>query len=266
MVLGLFSVMVVVAAGIGVTAFVAKHHPGHAGSKAAGISGGGGESTPANDPAAGGSTGDASPSATPHTRGDAVDPHARFPSDGPGDFRTASLSGKRIGSAGRLFRYEVKVEKNLTQTPNGISKEVRRVFSDPRGWTARGAASFQQVTSGAHNFTVVVATPGTVDRICGQGGLDTEGKVNCRVGKDVVVNIKRWLLASQYYQDSLSDYHALTINHEVGHFLGHGHVTCPGHGRPAPVMMQQIKGLHGCAANPWPYDRHGTYLTGPPVP
>ncbi|GAB2791083.1 DUF3152 domain-containing protein [Streptomyces daliensis] len=209
-----------------------------------------------------------SPSGSSSPSGDAVDPNATYPADGPGEFRTATVAGERIGSTGRLFRYKVKVEENLAQTPNAVSAEVRRVFDDPRGWTAGGKASFQQVTDGgeAHDFTIVVATPGTVDRMCGQGGLETGGEVNCRVGKNVIVNIKRWLLASPYYQHSLSDYHALTVNHEVGHFLGYGHEGCPGPGKPAPAMMQQIKGLDGCKANPWPYDSDGNYLSGPAVP
>jgi hypothetical protein len=80
-----------------------------------------------------------------------------------------------------------------------------------------------------------------------------------------MVNLKRWLLATQYYTHDVASYRALIINHEVGHFLGHGHAGCPGPGQPAPVMMQQIKGLHGCRTNVWPYTADGTYLTGPPV-
>ena len=47
----------------------------------------------------------------------------------------------------------------------------------------------------------------------------------------------------------------MVVNHETGHFLGLDHASCSGPGRPAPVMMQQSKGLNGCHFNPWPTAR-----------
>lgn len=78
-----------------------------------------------------------------------------------------------------------------------------------------------------------------------------------------MVNLRRWQLGSPEFEGPPDEYQAPIINHEVGHWLGYGHRTCPGTGRPAPVMMQQIKGLHGCVSNAWPYGEDGTFHDGP---
>jgi hypothetical protein len=188
-----------------------------------------------------------------------------LPQSGPGTFVTAPGGSGRVGK-GTPLRYRVEVEKGITISPGDVAAQVERTLADPRGWTADGHSAFQRVSSGPTDFRVRLATPATVDKICAEGGLDTGGKVNCSVNHNVMVNLRRWVLATEFYPKDVVGYRSLIINHEVGHFLGHGHVTCPGKGQPAPAMMQQIKGLLGCVPNVWPYDNDGRLLTGPSVP
>lgn len=187
-----------------------------------------------------------------------------IPATGPGTFTTAPGSGRKAGQ-GTALRYRVEIEDGLDLDPADVARQVERILADPRGWTADGHSAFQRVSSGTADFVVRVATPGTVDRVCGQYGLDTGGEYNCNVTRHVMVNLKRWLRATPVYAKDVTAYRALIVNHEVGHFLGHGHVGCPGPGEPAPAMMQQIKGMHGCVPNVWPYDERGRYVTGPAV-
>ncbi|MER5791127.1 DUF3152 domain-containing protein [Streptomyces sp. NPDC001980] len=218
----------------------------------------------ATGPAHGSRSPSPGPAATSASPSRSTSPTPEIPATGPGTFVTAPGGSTRVGS-GTLLRYRVDVENGIDLATADVARQVERILADPRGWTADGRSAFQRVSSGPTDFVVRVATPGTVDKICGEYGLDTGGEVNCDVAAQVMVNLKRWLLATPVYAHRVKDYRALIINHEVGHFLGHGHVGCPGPGQPAPVMMQQIKGMHGCLPNVWPYDAKGRYLTGPAV-
>jgi hypothetical protein len=152
-------------------------------------------------------------------------------------------------------------------SPKQAADEISETLSNPRGWTANGESSFQLVSSPPYDLRVRIATAATADRLCLQGiGQDTGGELNCEVPRGVVVNLKRWMLGSPTFDGPIHDYRALIINHEMGHFLGHQHETCPAPGKLAPVMMQQIKGLKGCRPNAWPYDGNGHYISGPSVP
>ncbi|MFG3154310.1 DUF3152 domain-containing protein [Streptomyces sp. NPDC048219] len=209
-----------------------------------------------------------SPSASP-SAGTSASPSpstVAVPATGPGTFVTARADGTTVGTGSRVRRYKVLVEEGIDIRPSEAAAEIADVLADRRGWTRGGTDSFRLVGSGSYDFVVKIATPGTVDEICGAAGLLTRGEVNCSVGTDVVVNLRRWVLGSPEFDGPIGEYRALIVNHEVGHRIGHGHETCPGPGRPAPAMMQQIKGLKGCVANAWPYDRDGGYLGGPPVP
>ncbi|MEU8121387.1 DUF3152 domain-containing protein [Spirillospora sp. NPDC049024] len=188
-----------------------------------------------------------------------------IPANGTGRFTRPTSSG-RVHGHGKLMRYMVEVEGGLRQDPAAFARSVDAILADPKGWTAGGRWAFKRVSSGPYDFVVKLASPGTVDKICGAYGMTTEGKVNCSAGKQVVVNLKRWLLLTTYYRGRPEHYHALTINHEVGHRLGFGHMTCAGPGRLAPVMQQQIFGLKGCRINGWPYDGKRRFVKGPSVP
>ena len=169
------------------------------------------------------------------------------PRAGNGTFKLARGSGEKAGVAGRLVTYRVEVEKGLGLSAGRFSRAVEETLSDRRGWTAGGRYSFRRTATAS--LRVVLASPATTDRLCAP--LRTRGEVSCRNGNDVVINAKRWVKGVTYYE-SLKQYRHYVINHEVGHALGFGHVTCPAPGQPAPVMLQQTLGLGGCTANPWP--------------
>ncbi|MFJ8249237.1 DUF3152 domain-containing protein [Streptomyces sp. NPDC094466] len=186
-----------------------------------------------------------------------------IPASGPGTFTVARAG---VDAKGRGSAYRVEVEDGSGVDPDRAAEEIAAVLAHPRGWSHDGDHTFRQVADGPAGLVIKIATPATTDRICGEYGLRTRGEVNCRGGEKVMVNLKRWQLGSPQFDGPVSEYRALIVNHEVGHWLGRGHETCPGKGRPAPAMMQQIDGLKGCVANAWPYDAKGRYLGGPKVP
>ncbi|MFC1399709.1 MULTISPECIES: DUF3152 domain-containing protein [Streptacidiphilus] len=195
-----------------------------------------------------------------------------WPSSGPGTYTYATGTTKRYGT-GTLKRYKVAVENGLGISAALFASEVDAVLDNTKqGWSAGGLWSFQRVDSGPVAFTIYLASPETTDRRCQTFGITTifevlKGGVNCsNSGNQVAENVARWIDLTPAYKGQADLYHALAINHEVGHSLGHNHVTCAGVGDPAPVMMQQLKGMKGCVDNGWPYSASGTYITGPAAP
>jgi hypothetical protein len=149
-------------------------------------------------------------------------------------------------SEGRVLRYQLEVEDGLAIDQRCFALLIAKILNDPRGWTGDGSVSFEQVAS-QPDFQLILASPDTTDRLCYP--LRTAGKYSCRSRTGVILNLTRWEYGTEEYAGNLETYREYLVNHEVGHLLGHGHVDCPGPDEPAPVMMQQTKGLDGCLPN-----------------
>lgn len=232
-----------------------------------------GGSTGGQDPAPQGGKTSRSPAPAPGSGTPSPPPASPAPSTGapsaparPGVFTASAVSGQPQGK-GTVRRWRVEVEEGSGVDADGAARSVEAILGDARGWTKDPAYGFQLVGPGQPvDFTVKIATPTTTDRLCEVVTPELIGETNCRAGHTVVVNLKRWEEGSPQFDGPVEEYRALIVNHEVGHELGREHETCPGPGKPAPAMMQQIKGLLGCKANAWPFDASGTYLAGPRVP
>jgi hypothetical protein len=162
---------------------------------------------------------------------------------------TVRGSSKAPGD-GRVMRIKVQVESGLPVDGQAFAKFVMSTLNDSRSWGHDGSRTFAR-TDGAYDVRVVLASPQTSRSMCRP--LETLGRLSCRSGDAAVLTYYRWVNAIPDYGRDRTGYRHYVVNHEVGHALGHGHVSCPGRGEPAPVMMQQTKGLKGCEPNPWPF-------------
>ncbi len=182
------------------------------------------------------------------------------PTKGSGKLVQARSAVPARTKKGRLIRFDVKVEKGLPFDPADTARFMATVLNDPRSWDGDGTVRFQLVADrdDAELHAYVVSAE-TTDAMCAP--LLTQGKVSCQTGRKVVLNASRWghgaKPVSKAFGDDVTAYRRYLVNHEFGHYLGYGHVGCPGKGRTAPVMMQQTKGLQRCVANSWPAPGRG---------
>lgn len=145
-------------------------------------------------------------------------------------------------------RYRLLIEVGLEDLLPGFIATVGAVLDDPRGWRAAGR---EFVRVDAHEqFSIVLARPDTVDRLCKP--LRTGGVYSCGRNGRASLNAARWRTGVGPWGDEIEGYRVYMINHEVGHLLGMPHRDCHEPGQPAAVMVQQSMGLGGCLAEGWP--------------
>ncbi|MER6334634.1 DUF3152 domain-containing protein [Streptomyces sp. NPDC001034] len=178
-----------------------------------------------------------------------------------GRFETVPGFDKAPGT-GQKYRYRVDIEQGLGLDGALFAEAVQKTLNDDRSWGHGGTRTFERISSGKPDFVITLASPGTTATWCAKSGLDTtEDNVSCdsAATQRVMINAYRWAQGSKTYGDKIHMYRQMLINHEVGHRLGHNHVTCEKDGELAPVMQQQTKfldhdGIH-CLPNAWPYPR-----------
>lgn len=178
---------------------------------------------------------------------------------GPGVFDAVPGVAKAPGK-GRKYTYRVDVEQGLGLDGALFAEAVQQTLNDDRSWAHGGARTFERIHSGRPDFVITLASPGTTAVWCAKSGLDTtEDNVSCDSASTerVMINAYRWAQGSKTFGDRMYAYRQMLINHEVGHRLGFGHVTCDKDGELAPVMQQQTKfldhdGIH-CLPNPWSF-------------
>jgi hypothetical protein len=149
----------------------------------------------------------------------------------------------------RTVRYHVETRGRITTSLKQFRSQAQQTYEDARGWRAAGIRFVPVAHGGA--FTLVLSQASLLPSFSSQ----CSAMWSCRVGRFVIINQDRWKAASPAWNAAhlpLRDYRHMVVNHETGHWLGLHHVSCPGPGRLAPVMMQQSKGLHGCRFNPFP--------------
>ncbi|OKJ43770.1 DUF3152 domain-containing protein [Streptomyces sp. CB01580] len=177
---------------------------------------------------------------------------------GPGKFDSVPGTAKAPGT-GHKYRYRIDVEQGLGLDPDLFARAVQETLNDDRSWAHDGAMTFERVSSGDPDFVITLASPGTTADWCRKSGLDTTvDNVSCdsAATERVMINAYRWAQGSATFgPDELFAYRQMLINHEVGHRLGHNHVSCRTPGALAPVMQQQTKSLDidgvKCRPNAW---------------
>jgi hypothetical protein len=149
----------------------------------------------------------------------------------------------------RQYTYSVSTRGRIRADVDRFHALVAETYADPRGWR-KAHVRFREVDEGGR-FTVVLAQARYLPTYSGECST----AYSCRVGRNVIINQNRWRFGSPYFPGDLREYREMVVNHETGHWLGHGHAYCRRDGALAPVMQQQSKGMQGCRVNPWPLPR-----------
>ncbi len=147
------------------------------------------------------------------------------------------------------IRYKFSIDADViadykVDIPVQIGYYVGAYLNDPDGWSKHGY--FFEPVESRENVLIRLSTPATVKKICG-----LPDNLSCAElgGRFMYLNADRWFRGAAASKLSLHDYRQYMVSHEIGHILGYDHKKCPCKNCPAPIMMQQTKGIGECKPN-----------------
>uniref|UniRef100_A0A6C0EUJ9 DUF3152 domain-containing protein n=1 Tax=viral metagenome TaxID=1070528 RepID=A0A6C0EUJ9_9ZZZZ len=128
--------------------------------------------------------------------------------------------------------------------PVQIGYYIGTYLNDPDGWSKHGYR-FEPVES-RESVLIRLSSPATIKKVCG-----LPGNLSCAElgGRYMYLNADRWFNGASASKLSILNYRQYMVSHEIGHILGHDHVKCPCKNCPAPIMLQQTKGIGECQPN-----------------
>jgi hypothetical protein len=151
-------------------------------------------------------------------------------------FRFSHQETMRIG-------YTTIVDSDVNYSSKHFADEVAAYLADPDGWRSEG---YNFVRSKTPDVIIHLSSP----EYLGKNGC-RDSSLSCAEmnGTHMYLNSMRWTEGASPSKLELIDYRQYMVSHEMGHILGHEHVKCPSIGAPAPIMLQQTKGIGKCKPN-----------------
>lgn len=139
--------------------------------------------------------------------------------------------------------YTTVVDSDVDYPDKQFANEVAIYLADPDGWVSE---SYSFVRSRTPSVVIHLSSPTYLSK-----NQCHDPSLSCAEmgGRHMYLNSKRWVEGASASKLPLDQYRQYMVSHEMGHILGHDHVQCPSPGAPAPIMLQQTKGIGHCVPN-----------------
>ena len=141
------------------------------------------------------------------------------------------------------IEYTTVVDSDVNYNSKHFADEVAVYLADPHGWKSEG---YTFVRSRSPVVVIHLSSP---EHLAKNGCRDRNLSCAEMNGRHMYLNSMRWTEGASLSKLELKNYRQYMVSHEMGHILGHEHGDCPHEGAPAPIMMQQTKGIGKCKPN-----------------